>query len=65
MPLSKEQMREYMFEYRKKNPNNAQKKLEQKKEKYAIDPEYRTKKIEYGKQKYQEIKYKKLNVIMV
>lgn len=52
MPLSKEQMREYMIEYRRKHPEYEKKRVESNKERfkyrYENEPEFRQKYIDYG-----------------
>jgi hypothetical protein len=47
MPLSKEKMREYMKNYRLKNPEYEEKINENYKKKYHNDLEYREKRKEY------------------
>ena len=60
MPLSKERMREYMKEYRLKNLDYAEKhkqqSIENYKNKYNTNPEFREKRKEYEKNYYSNKK---------
>ena len=56
MPLSKDKMREYMKNYRLKNPDYAQKTKESYNNKYNNDIEFREKRKEYEKNYYNNKK---------
>lgn len=65
MPLSKEQMREYMIEYRRKHPEYEQKRnqmnIERAKYRYENDAEFREKAINNAIKNYQ----KKKNIVNI